>query len=79
MDRSASCDGLNFDLLWIIALVTMSAALLLTGPAKSMLGYLESRKGPYKVTWRCSGPISNEQSKRVGEVPPVHARVDNRA
>jgi hypothetical protein len=47
MDRwASSCDGLNFDLRWIIALVTMSAALLLTGPAKSRLGHLESRKGP---------------------------------
>ena len=44
-----------------------------------MLGYLESRKGPLQGNLKMLQLISNEQSKRVGEVPPVHARVDNRA
>jgi hypothetical protein len=79
MDRSASRDGLNFDLLWIMALVTMSAALLLTDPQSRCSAISKAAKVPYKVAWRCSGPISNEQSKRVGDAPPVHARVDNRA
>jgi hypothetical protein len=66
MDRSAFLRGaVNFDLLWIIALVTMSAALLLTGPAKSMLGYLESRKGPLQGNLEMLRP-NLQRAKQTG-------------